>query len=455
MLNKLIVWVWINHKVILSWLTWFIISLILGIYFFADMILDGNQQGWFLPGKTSYGHHQIAMACAVCHTPFVGVKQQTCVQCHGSELKNVNDSHSERKFKDPRNASMLLNLDASKCVSCHAEHSPERTNRLGVSVPVDFCIYCHAEIGSERKTHQNLDFQSCRRCHNYHDNTALYEDFLIEHMNGPDVVDNPLIPQRNWLNQYKTVAKYPIVLLDMKDADAPKSVDLSKYQDWAKSSHANAGVNCTACHGGVAEQQSWVDRPDYRNCRSCHDNEVAGFLASHHGMYQAQTGKPFNTGDAHLAMKAKDRVLNCMSCHKSHKFNTDPRYAAVDSCLACHADDHSRAYKGSSHFRIWNEELKGLTARNAGVSCATCHMPRLIAEQDGKQQVLVNHNQSSNLRPNQKMLREVCLHCHSLKFSLDALADPELIRNNFSESPSVHLPSIDMVIQKQRGTSEN
>jgi hypothetical protein len=38
------------------------------------------------------------------------------------------------------------------------------------------------------------------------------------------------------------------------------------------------------------------------------------------------------------------------------------------------------------------------------------------------------------------MLRDVCLRCHGLAFSLDALADRALIDNNFSGAPGVHVP---------------
>ena len=50
-----------------------------------------------------------------------------------------------------------------------------------------------------------------------------------------------------------------------------------------------------------------------------------------------------------------------------------------------------------------------------------------------------------NLRPNEKMLRTVCMDCHGLGFSIDALADEKLINNNFNGMPSVHVESIDLV----------
>jgi hypothetical protein len=60
----------------------------------------------------------------------------------------------------------------------------------------------------------------------------------------------------------------------------------------------------------------------------------------------------------------------------------------------------------------------------------------------------VQHNQSDTLRPNEKMLRSVCLSCHGLQFSLDALADHELIENNFSGKPTVRVQSLDMAARR-------
>jgi hypothetical protein len=85
-----------------------------------------------------------------------------------------------------------------------------------------------------------------------------------------------------------------------------------------------------------------------------------------------------------------------------------------------------------------------MAPRNSGVSCATCHLPREIQRQDGKDIVRVQHNQNINLRPRDKMVRSVCLNCHGLGFSLDALADTALVARNFAGSPARHVPSLDM-----------
>jgi len=59
--------------------------------------------------------------------------------------------------------------------------------------------------------------------------------------------------------------------------------------------------------------------------------------------------------------------------------------------------------------------------------------------------VVVQHNQNDNLRPSEKMVRNVCTSCHGVGFSLDSVADPELVRANFAGRPKKHVASVDMV----------
>ena len=91
---------------------------------------------------------------------------------------------------------------------------------------------------------------------------------------------------------------------------------------------------------------------------------------------------------------------------------------------------------------MWRAELDG-AAPGSGVSCATCHM----AKRTHRGRAATSHNQSELLRPNEKMIRPVCLHCHGLGFSMDALADSELVAGNFRGAPGAHVPSIDWAVR--------
>ena len=152
--------------------------------------------------------------------------------------------------------------------------------------------------------------------------------------------------------------------------------------------------------------------------------------------------------------EARNKDLGCTSCHSAHRFDT--KKAAVESCVGCHRDDHTAAYERSPHAALWKKELAGELPAGSGVSCASCHLPRdeyRVPGLDAKR-VLVQHNQSDNLRPSEKMLRPVCLNCRGLGFATDALADAKLVRNNFLGQPGVHIKSLDMVAKRVKEVEE-
>ena len=84
------------------------------------------------------------------------------------------------------------------------------------------------------------------------------------------------------------------------------------------------------------------------------------------------------------------------------------------------------------------------------MSCASCHLPRTEyrAPDVGGKRILVQHNQNDNLRPNEKMIRPVCMSCHGLGYSVDAVADAALVLQNFLGKPRVHVKSHDMVAER-------
>jgi hypothetical protein len=157
-----------------------------------------------------------------------------------------------------------------------------------------------------------------------------------------------------------------------------------------------------------------------------------------------ESAPAMNTSEARVSLtpEAHGQDVTCHTCHKPHE--QDLSFAAVDACLSCHNDEHSLAYKQSRHFEVWTEELAGELPPGSGVTCATCHMPQ--EEKRGK--VVTNHNQNDTLRPNEKMIRAACMSCHSLEFAIDALADPELVLNNFSGQPNRQIESIDWALSR-------
>jgi predicted CXXCH cytochrome family protein len=298
-----------------------------------------------------------------------------------------------------------------------------------------------------------MAFTTCATagCHNYHDNSALYEDFLVTHAGRPALADRPRVPARDLRLAIAARGDAPVPQLPRLAGDGPRDVgDPVHVAAWEAAVHARAGVNCSGCHApaGGAANGSWVERPSQAVCASCHEPEVTGMRAGRHGMRLAHDLPPMVVAAARMPMTAgaAKRELTCSSCHPAHAFDT--REAAMESCLGCHDDRHSRAYLRSPHYALLLQERAGELDAGRGVSCATCHLPRRREQVDGRTIVTVQHNQNDNLRPNEKMIRSVCLDCHGLGFSIDALADPGLIASNFKGTPVRSVAGIAMATSR-------
>jgi hypothetical protein len=453
------------------WIVWLLATVGLAAWLGNTMLSEKADKGVFMPGPLTPGHHQLQLACEACHSEPLGggeVLQEACINCHGATRKKPFDSHPVSKFRDPRNADRLENIDALHCVTCHTEHRPEIARHNGVTQPRDLCAHCHGDIAAERPSHRGMAFTTCAAggCHNFHDNRSLYTKFLIKHLDESALLDTAVVPQREFaqlLDQLEDypAGQYPVQVLALQDADADRGVAAGQqvHVDWAATAHAQSGVNCSACHQPQAPdgtQPAWSEHPDEQVCSRCHHLEAERFTRGKHGMRLAAGLPALQVSDARLPMRADagHQTLGCNSCHGAHRY--DVRRAATEACTACHNDTHTLAYEGSPHADLWRQELSGDLPAGSGVSCATCHMPRIEFDvTDWLTRVMVDHNQSANLSPNSKMIRSVCLQCHGLEFSIDALADRQLVDNNFSGSPALHVSTMDLAAaEKERRDSE-
>jgi len=461
------------------WLIWLLISIVLASFYLYTIYVAEDKSA-LLIGETTHGHHQIELSCISCHTDEFGagpVLEDACTNCHQEELDAVDDSHPKKKFNNPRNVDLLKKINAKKCVACHTEHQKDITHPMGVTVPQDVCVHCHLEVGENRPSHKDLGFETCATagCHNYHDNSALYEDFLVKHSGGVWLNELGKIPTAN--SAALAGKKQGDALADMSQAmrDLNSSMiaaNTEPHAEWLASAHAKAEVNCVDCHTKNAKDSAgsattsvlttsqWQEKPSIQVCQSCHADEYKGFTEGKHGMRLspklAEALTPMTPAqiqtDSHLAFteESKHSELTCNSCHSAHSYDT--KEAAVDSCVGCHADQHTASFKDSPHGGLWKKFEQGQLAQEETVTCATCHLPRIKVRKgkDGAPDVYrVEHNQNLNLRPNEKMLRTVCLACHNLEFSIDALADPELIQKNFAGKPSKHIESIDWAKKRE------
>lgn len=464
----------------------------------ASWMLVGGDRRMLLIGETSDAHHQIEAACETCHAapPFASAAEatkalnKTCRNCHEDGLRAAEDSHARQLFRSPRMAVYWERLDARLCTACHVEHRPEITRRGAVTVAADFCAACHSEgdqdVRKARPSHAGLTFDGCASagCHNYHDNRALYEDFLVRQAGRPWVAPSPV----HKLAALSRAQKPPQAAALQSSAPLAPATALAEpkaLRDWAGSGHAAAGVNCAACHAPTAAQDAsraaveaqWSAAPDTAICKDCHKAQAKTFAQGRHGMrrhplvapprdpsrglqaiglegllpkaaaaWLADPPQPsrMTVAEARLPMRpeAAHESLDCGTCHRPHAVDTER--AATEACTSCHDDAHSRAYFGSAHHDLWRAELAGEAPPGTGVSCATCHMSKL--ERRGK--VATSHNQNAVLRPNEKMLRPVCLDCHGLGFAINALADADLVARNFQGKPAVQVESLEWAMRR-------
>lgn len=435
------------------WVVWITLTVCVAGYYAATMFFSEDKSK-LLVGEATHGHYQIELACDTCHTDAFGgdeALQQACVNCHGEELELANDSHPKKKFNDPRNADLLEIIDARYCVSCHAEHQQEQTRAMGLTLPNDYCFYCHEDVGTDRPSHEGLTFESCASagCHNFHDNRALYEAFLVKHAAEPWLQEPAVIPPASWaMHTAQSSAPDDVPEFEDKSAEYP-----DVHKQWLASRHAESGVHCGACHTDPKNANgslAWGDKPQVAQCQSCHEREAEGFFAGRHGMRLPQNLPGITPSESRLVMKTDkaDEVHSCHACHNAHE--TDTAYAATAACLSCHDDQHSLAFESSPHAQLIEQVSARKSSVDSAVTCATCHLPREPRKVEGEPAMMVQHNQNLNLRPNEKMIRSVCLNCHGLAFSIDALADRALIDRNFAGQPAEHIPSIDWAMKREK-----
>jgi len=436
MKDMIMIWVWKNAKKMSLYLFWLILLIVLAFYFYSKLSVDDKTI--LIQGKTSNGHYQIEEECDSCHVindkhELGEVKKDKCLSCHSEKTRSNTkaNSHRAKLFEADDKTEQRNILRADQCVTCHEEH---QLGRAGTSQPTDFCILCHKDIADDRDSHKDLAFDECGDCHNYHDNSANYsESFIDKHLKTEaKTFEYSNIPELQYTAKFNK--KHISAPLSWEKKELHATVDAEQAKDWDGSSHALAGVNCISCHND--EEDKWIAKPDHQRCTSCHKTQKKGFLAGKHGMRLKQNLSAMTTDNARLEMKGNDKELNCISCHKDHKF--DAKEAAVEGCLNCHDDRHSLAYKETKHYQLWRDNSK------QGVSCATCHLPKVVKGRKKILSVLTQHNQNDNLRPNQKMIKTVCINCHGLEFSIDALQNKKLINDNFAGPPTKHIPLIEM-----------
>jgi len=284
------------------WLVWAVISLTAAAYAAKTLYVSGDRT-LLLPGDTTGVHHQFEVSCNTCHTSdnFEDVNSvrkdlnKTCVTCHKDELDASDDSHPIKKFGNPRMAAFWDKVDGRFCTSCHIEHAPDDTDVGAVTLAADFCVACHSEgdqdVRVNRESHADLTFETCASagCHNFHDNRALYEDFLVKHGNDPWLLENAIHEAAAMVRGQPEAEQAEIDTYIASVVAAPDALDTDITNNWAHSAHAQADVGCGGCHavGYEAEEEiqaHWTEKPGEAVCAECHRSEASTFALGRHGM---------------------------------------------------------------------------------------------------------------------------------------------------------------------------
>ncbi|MEB3342073.1 hypothetical protein [Okeania sp.] len=220
----------------------------------------------------------------------------------------------------------------------------------------------------------------------------------------------------------------------------PQLEDINQL--WRGSAHALADINCSSCH--LEEKtKKLISQPTYESCQSCHESEVETFLFGKHGIRLGEGLSPLTPKMASLPMKesALGRQMNCNTCHDVHSVNT--YQAAVDSCLTCHNDTHSLSYQDSKHGQQFLAAGRLPRPSEESVTCASCHLPR--QHQEIGKKVFVNHNNTYNLLPRDRMVADVCMNCHGMEYSYNSIFDNELVEGNFNRQPNQDLETLKLI----------
>ena len=249
-----------------------------------------------------------------------------------------------------------------------------------------------------------------------------------------------------------------IVLLSFGSGPSASATTEQELNDitglWQNSAHALNDVNCASCHQD-SETKEFMAVPNHETCQSCHEQAVDTFLLSKHGIRLLEGDEPLTPAMARLPMKhdAMDKQMNCNACHNVHSANTVE--ASVDACLTCHNDNHSLNYQNSRHAELFAASKELPRPGPGAVSCSTCHLPRETHGQGDSQAVKVNHNNTYNLKPQDRMVGDVCMNCHGIEYSYNSIFDPELVEANFDRPPTLEMETFDLMRAAEERRSGN
>ena len=284
----------------------------------------------YAPGPLMQAHQPFKDRCVTCHTPWHGVKSQSCIACHGDFVETnrhakivVTGSGGELIASKP--LEMFANRLA--CLSCHTEH---RVRRADARVNATF---------------------ACARCHNHPSITE------VARHNAPMIRPAPI----------RTMFKHAFSHSDHESLLAVDTLDCNTCHELVPKTPDRAmtigikwkGCADTKCHGSPQE----LGMPDsIGKAPTIILNPVP----------ERHLNAVFTHSPGHLRSK-------CADCHtrmgdSDHEIDTEAR--TVARCFTCHAHQPGAVTEQQSRrASLLAGVANAATANDVTVTaCGACHL---------------------------------------------------------------------------------
>lgn len=198
---------------------------------------------------------------------------------------------------------------------------------------------------------------------------------------------------------------------------------------------------CLSCHTPlqkrIAAGKGLHARPEYRQCKTCHNEHHGRDFQLIHWGKQGSAG--FDHRQTGFALAGAHAALACRACHQPRLIrnprelqNANPSRTFLGlgtACLSCHKDEHrgqlgtasclschdQKAWKPARGFDHGRTKFP-LTGQHASVACASCHPAKTDAAGSFLQLKGIQHASCANCHhrdPHQGRFGANCQQCHS------------------------------------------
>ena len=388
-------------------------------------------------GRQAHVYRVQDTECSRCHTELkvehAGMQDVPCLSCHnflastlGADREpriDCRPCHGGNEFAAPPGqvlhaSAQVVNTSQvhgslDSCQLCHDPHAAAAAERTKGQT----CSDCHTHVTSERHQQQQPQEFDCNSCHTTHIERSEFRGACVRcHKQPKSNPDQPLLAVT-----HKSCTDCHAA----HDFQANRSRCLSCHEEqrdqvqaWQAREHSDC-LSCHAPHVAGAEQkrcarchqkrpgrghQSCIDchdphqgRQAMKPCASCHEKPPVELLAgnSRHGQDCAACHPPHSNQSGRsrcaacheqtrLVTRARPKEhRQCETCHKPHRFSTDPR--VCDSCHEVAADGPHQGPCQKCHQPHGPPKPRGgckschaKEAREARLGkhkCADCHAP--------------------------------------------------------------------------------